>query len=145
MSPVAISREETRAPNTVLSGVVIRVKGKRIRYVPPGQVPKADPVPTVRRPAKVARLLALAHHIQDAIDRGVVADRAAAARQLGFTRARLTQLLDLTLLAPEIQEVVLELEAINGEEPTYERRLRRIVRFTNWRGQRKAWKKLSPP
>jgi hypothetical protein len=61
--------------------------------------PKPEPV---RRPAKVARMLALAHHLQSAIDRGLVADRAAVARKLGLTRARVTQLLDLLLLAPDL-------------------------------------------
>lgn len=54
------------------------------------------------RPAHVARMLALAHHLQDAIDRRLVPDRATVARKLGFTRARVTQLLDLLLLAPDL-------------------------------------------
>ena len=54
--------------------------------------PKPEPV---RRPAKVARQLALAHHLQAAIERGFVADQAALARKLGLTRARVTQLFDL--------------------------------------------------
>jgi hypothetical protein len=52
-------------------------------------------------PALGARL-ALAHHLQGAIDRGLVADRAAIARKLGLTRARVTQLLDILLLAPDL-------------------------------------------
>jgi len=56
----------------------------------------------VRRPARVAIMLALAHKIQQAIDGGVVRDRAEVARRLGLTRARVTQLLDLALLAPDI-------------------------------------------
>jgi len=35
-------------------------------------------------------MLALAHHLQGAVDHGVVADRAAVARKLGLTRARVT-------------------------------------------------------
>jgi hypothetical protein len=95
--------------------------------------PKPEPV---RRPAKVACMLALAHHIQNAIDRGVVADRAAVARKLGFTRARITQLLDMLLLAPDIQAHVLKLVAIDGVEPMSERALRAIVRSGSWETQR---------
>jgi len=40
-------------------------------------------------------MLALSHHLQDAIDRGLVADRAAVARKLGLIRAQVTQMLDL--------------------------------------------------
>jgi hypothetical protein len=77
-------------------------------------------------------MLALAHHIQNAIDRGVVADRAAVARKLGFTRARITQLLDLLLLAPDIQAHVLELEAVDGVEPMSERALRAVAHAGSW-------------
>lgn len=52
-------------------------------------------------------MLALAWKIQRAIDRGQVKDRAEVARRLVMTRARVTQLLDLTLLAPEVQEHML--------------------------------------
>jgi hypothetical protein len=45
------------------------------------------------------------------------------ARRLGFTRARLTHLLDLLLLAPDVQVAVLSLEAIDGAEPMSERAL----------------------
>jgi hypothetical protein len=40
-------------------------------------------------------VLALAHRLEAAIDRGEYRHRADLARQLGFTRARITQLLDL--------------------------------------------------
>ena len=78
----------------------------------------------VRRPARVAIMLALAHKIQNAIDRGAVSDRAEVARCLGLSRARATQLLDLTLLPPDLQGQILELESINSIEPICERVLR---------------------
>jgi ParB-like chromosome segregation protein Spo0J len=62
-------------------------------------------------------MLALAHKIQQAIDRGAVHNRAEVARRLGLTRARVTQLLDLTLLASDIQERILFAEAVDGLEP----------------------------
>ena len=95
--------------------------------------PKPEPV---RRPAKVARMLALAHHLQGAIDRGLVADRAAVARKLGLTRARVTQLLDLLLLAPDLQVAVLALEAVDGAEPMSERALRAVAHAGSWVEQR---------
>jgi hypothetical protein len=95
--------------------------------------------PPLRRPARVARMLALAHHLQAAIDRGQLADRAHAARCLGLTRARVTQLLDLALLAPDLQEEVLFLEAVGGIEPLAERDLRAVVRHRRWSEQRRAF------
>ena len=57
-------------------------------------------------------MLALAHHIQAAIDRGLVPDRSTVARQFGLTTARLTQVLDLlanfaVLIAPINSRVVM--------------------------------------
>jgi hypothetical protein len=89
-------------------------------------------------------MLALAHHLQNAIDRGLVADRAAVARKLGLTRARATQLLDLLLLAPDLQEAVLALEAVDGVEPMAERSLRAVAHAGAWGEQRVAWAKLAP-
>jgi hypothetical protein len=123
----------------VISGRLFRTKGKRVRF---GAVeePVPEPPPVVRRPAKVAQLLALAHHIQRAIDAGLVADRAEVARRLGFTRARVSQLLDLCLLAPDIQAELLELEAVDGVEPVSERGLRELVRVGCWAEQRRNFR-----
>jgi hypothetical protein len=98
--------------------------------------PPSPPAEPVRRPARVAVMLALAHKIQAAIDRGVARDRAEVAMRLGLTRARVTQLLDLTLLAPDIQERVLLAESLDGLEPTSERVLRAVVNTVVWAEQR---------
>jgi excisionase family DNA binding protein len=98
----------------VLTGTLFRRRSSRVLLTEQPPPPKPEPV---QRPAKVARMLALAHHLQGAIDRGMVADRATVARRLGLTRARVTQLLDLLMLAPDLQARVLELEAVDGAEP----------------------------
>lgn len=89
--------------------------------------------------AMVARMLALAHHLQGAIDRDLVADRASVARSLGVTRARVTQLLDLLMLAPDIQEQVLAIEAVDGVEPIGERALRDVAHAGTWEAQGRVW------
>ena len=86
--------------------------GVAIRSGPP---PK--PREPVRRPARIAIRLALAHTIEQAIREGKLRDRADAARRLGLTRARLTQICDLTLLPVREQERILFLEAVDGREP----------------------------
>jgi len=128
---------EPKVHRRVLTGTLFRKPSSPVTFTE--EAPRPTPEP-VRRPAKVACMLALAHHIQNAIDRGVVADRAAVARKLGFTRARITQLLDLLLLAPDIQAHVLELEAVDGVEPVSERRLRSVTRPGNWQDQRASWR-----
>jgi hypothetical protein len=124
----------------VISGTLVRVRTRQVAFV---DVPIAvRPREVVRRPAKVAQMLALAHHLQNAIDEGVVTDRAEVARKLGFTRARVTQLLNLTLLAPDIQEAVLGLEAVDGVEPMSERGLRALSKGADWAEQREIWGEL---
>lgn len=124
----------------VVTGTLHRVqRGHGKRFVPE---PPAGPV---RRPARVAVMLALAHKIQQAIDAGKVRDRAEVARRLGFTRARITHLMDLTLLAPDLQERVLGLEAVDGVEPISERELRKIAHAGRWGEQREAFQILPDP
>jgi DNA-binding transcriptional regulator YdaS (Cro superfamily) len=88
-------------------------------------------------------MLALAHHLERAIHAGRVADRAALARELGLTRARISQLLALLLLAPDIQEAILFAEAIDGREPISMRALRPLTTLDTWSEQRRAWRTLS--
>ena len=123
----------------VIPSGLFRARARRVSFSAE-PAPEAPPPPEpVRRPAKVARMLALAHHIQWAIDRGDVPDAAAVARRLGLTRARVSQLLDLCLLAPDIQEAILGLEAVDGAEPMAERALRGVVQAASWEGQRAVW------
>ena len=89
-------------------------------------------------------MLALAHKIQDAIDQGAIRDQAEVARRLGLTRARVTQLLALTLLAPDIQESLLELESVDGLEPLGEHTIRGVVRAGTWSRQRQSWIEMAP-
>ena len=53
-----------------------------------------------------------------------VKDAVEVSRILGLSKARVSQLLDLTLLPVEVQERVLFAEAVGGREPVTERQLR---------------------
>jgi hypothetical protein len=88
-------------------------------------------------------MLALAHHVEAAIGQGRLKSAADMAYQLGFTRARMTHLLDLLLLAPDLQEEVLFLEAVDGQEPLSERGLRAIAHAGAWKVQRERWREVS--
>jgi hypothetical protein len=147
MTPDAEHEDDQKPTRLVLTGKFLRQRsGKSVTFASEPPPPKPQPV---RRPAHVARQLALAHHLQRAVDQGLVADRAAVARKLGLTRARVTQLLDLLLLAPDLQLNVLSMEAVDGVEPTSERPLRKIAhdpvwhaqraRFTTLLGSKRAW------
>jgi hypothetical protein len=118
-----------------ITGTIHRVQRQHSRAFvsqpPPG---------TVRRPARIAIMLALAHRIRDAVEAGQVQNQTEAARRLGYTPARMSQLLDLLLLAPDLQERVLLLEAVDGVQPLAEHVLRPIVRLTHWVEQRAAFR-----
>ena len=126
----------------VIERPLFRHKRRAVRHAETPLPPKPEPV---RRPAKVAQQLALAHHLQAAIDRGAIADRADVARKLGLTRARVTQLLDLLLLAPDLQGLVLALEAVDGAEPMAERTVRAVAHAGTWTEQRAEWAVLVRP
>ena len=96
----------------------------------------------VHLPARIAVMLAFAHTMRDEIAQSRLPDQAEAARRLGVTPARVSQLLDLLSLAPDIQEHILFLEAVDGRQPMYERQLRPLVRERHWSAQRAAFDQL---
>jgi hypothetical protein len=89
-------------------------------------------------------MLAIAHKIAAAIDAGQLDEQADAARRFDLTRARVTQLLALLALAPDLQEHVLFLESVDGIEPLTERALRRAIRSWSWDAQRAIYQSLTP-
>ncbi|MFM2151923.1 MAG: hypothetical protein RL199_358 [Pseudomonadota bacterium] len=123
----------TEPKTVVVSQAFYRQRARRVSFRSEPPPPPREPT---RRPAKVAQLLALAHHLEHGLRTGALADQASIARALGFSRARITQLLDLTLLAPDIQVAVLRMEAVDGVEPMAERELRAIGREASWATQR---------
>jgi len=55
------------------------------RRIPSSALPKTKP------PTRFARMLALAYHVEDLIDRGVLTSYAEAAARRGVSRARIAQ------------------------------------------------------
>ncbi len=113
----------------------------RVDFGPPGPVPKMQPR---GRAPRVARMLALAHRIDGMVRSGETRDYAYAARRLGLTRARVTQITNLLLLAPVIQEAILGLPPVTtGRDPISERRLRPIVAEFEWDKQLDMWNEVT--
>ena len=97
------------------------------------------------RVPRVARTLALAHRIDGMIRAGELKDMANAARAIRITRARMTQIMNLLLLAPELQDAILDLPLVtSGRDPVSERALRRIVAEADWERQRELWDEVKP-
>jgi hypothetical protein len=99
-------------------------------------VPK--PVP------RISRLMALAIRFDQLIRDGVVADQAELARLGHVTRARMTQIMNLLNLAPDIQEDILFLPPKEkGRDRITERDVRPIVNLPDWRKQRRSWARFA--
>jgi len=94
----------------------------------------------------VAKLMALAIRFEQLVRDGVVADYAELARLGHVTRARMTQIMNLLNLAPDIQEAILFLPRVErGKDPVTERDLRALVAEVDWGRQREAWERLVGP
>jgi hypothetical protein len=100
--------------------------------------PAEPPKPGPRIP-HVTRLMALAIKLQEMIDRGEIQDYVDIARLGYITRARASQIMNLTLLAPDIQEELLFLEGSTEGSGIKEHDIRRIAGVSAWSDQRRLW------
>ncbi|MDA7914699.1 hypothetical protein N9B98_00370 [bacterium] len=98
------------------------------------------PTDTPGRLQRVAKLMALAIRFDQLIRDGVVKDQSYLARLGQVTPARLSQIMNLLTLAPEIQEAILFLPRVDqGRDRVTERDLRRVMGNLNWSVQRGLW------
>jgi hypothetical protein len=103
----------------------------------------AKPKVTVGCVPRISRLMALAIRFNQLIHDGTVSDQATLARIGHVSRARLTQIMDLLNLAPDIQESLLELTpSQNGRDTISERQLRTIATQLNWSKQQQLLSRL---
>ena len=129
-------------PLTVESDIHFERRGRGSRRVlESGADPAADR--PVGRLARVTRLMALAIRFDKLIQAGEVADYSALAHLGHVTRARVTQIMNLLMLAPDIQEEILFLSRVTGgRDPIHLRQLQPIALVPDWKKQRKMWKEL---
>lgn len=140
---------------TVTRPIHFAVKGHRKRAVvgssletgqgaastPPahGGVPDA---PAGRVP-RVSRMMALAIRFDGLLREGVVDNLTELAHLARVTQPRMTQIMNLLHLAPDIQEELLFLRvATKGRDSITERDMRAITRETDWSRQRAMWNTL---
>lgn len=126
---------------TVTRPIHFAVKARRKRIVVGPEVLAPQPAGRVPR---VARLMALAIKYDDLLRRGVVADQSELARLCQVTQPRMTQIMNLANLAPEIQEAILFLPTVeSGRDPIHERSLRPVNACVSWHDQRRHWARLT--
>lgn len=107
------------------------------------QVEAAVAPPSGRVP-RLSRLMALAIRFDQLLRDGVVADYAELARLSHVTRARITQIMNLLNLAPDIEEAILHLPLVaSGRDPIREHAIRPIAATLDWRKQRRMWRLVS--
>ncbi|MGH7144150.1 MAG: hypothetical protein ACREJ2_08410 [Planctomycetota bacterium] len=108
-----------------------------------GGAPVATVTASTGRVPRVARLMALALRIDGLLRTGQVADYAEVATLGHVSRARVTQIMNLTHLAPDIQEDLLFLPpTIRGRDPIRDHALRPIAAVIDWNKQRKLWARV---
>ena len=101
-----------------------------------------EAVPQPGRHIRAAQVLALALQFQQMIDSGEVRDYADLARLGCVSRERISQIMMLVSLAPDIQQAVLRLPP-SERAPFSEGALRRIAKIVRWDEQRLEWQRLT--
>ncbi len=92
---------------------------------------------------RIAKLVALASRMQSMIESGEVVSFQQLAELGRISQPRMTQIMSLLNLAPDIQEELLCLpEVIQGKAQIHERLLRPLTREIDWRVQRRMWARI---
>jgi len=123
-----VMHKQNKRGRTVLK---TEVETNGTRHVPTGRIPR------------ISRLMALAVHFQNLIEQGVVQDYAEIARLTGVSRARVTQIMNMNLLTPEVQEEILHLPPVfKGRKSLPEKKIRLILKYLNWDKQLIEWERI---
>lgn len=150
-APVAADREQTveialgpkgAFENGNIGTLTRRVAADRVINALPPRVRNRKPPKAARTP-RVIELLRKAIEWQALLESGEASNQAAIARQEGITRARVTQVLGLLRLAPEIQEQVLSLPEMVRRPAITERALRPIAQLGDHHDQLARFQQLT--
>ncbi len=125
---------------TVTRQIHIARKTRR-KVIRPGLLPE-PPVREGRTP-RISKLMALAIRFDQLLNDGAVANMSDLARLAHVTQPRMTQIMNLLHLAPDIQEDLLDLPPVHsGCDPITERDLRPLTNQVAWGCQRENWRHL---
>src|SRR5271170_7537726 len=129
-----------KTPLTIECAVHFHAQAKGRKELHPGSA--AAPVAPGRVP-RVAKLLALAHRFEQLLHEGIVKDYADLARLGHVTRARVSQIMTLLCLAPDLQEEILFLPpTVRGKDRVQMRHMLPIAAVPDWKKQRQRWLEL---
>jgi hypothetical protein len=112
--------------------------------VRPGMQRKAGEESNRARIPRISRLMALAIRFEGLVSAGAVRSYRELAEVGHVSRPRLSQIMLLAQLAPDIQEQLLFLApTLQGPDPMFEKHLRGIARVLDWNKQRQLFGALS--
>jgi hypothetical protein len=115
----------------------------RTKLRPASERTEHIPSRRIGRLPRITQVLALAIHLEDMIERGEAKDYADLARLSCLCRERISQIVRLNYLAPDIQVELLYLPPrTNGRFPISETAVRKIANLLSWADQRREWKAL---
>lgn len=116
---------------------------RKVRRNKPSDSASPAPSASAGRVPRVARLMALALYYERLMADGAISTQAEIAALSHVTRARVTQVMNMLHLAPDIQEAILFLPLTQaGHDPIHERHLRPMAAQVDWSLQRQQWEKL---
>ena len=92
------------------------------------------------RVPRISKLMALAIRYDQMLNDGVVESQSELAELLHVSQPRMTQIMNLLHLAPEIQECILFLEDSTERSSCNERNIRSLASKLAWREQARMWK-----
>ena len=112
---------------------------QRKKQVRPGSAPEVFPTIPGTIP-RISRLLALAIHLEGLVKDGHIPNYSTLANLSHVSRPRITQIMNLNSLAPDIQEEILFLPRVTlGKDLITEHTVRLISGLANWGDQRERW------
>lgn len=119
---------------------MIKVKRKLTGAIVRRRPERTDLKPPVAAIPRVSKLMALAIHFDRLLRSGEIADVNELAQLCHVTQPRISQILALTMLAPEIQEELLFLACPSkGGRRLFEKMMRPIAAELDWGRQRMMW------
>lgn len=120
--------------------IQLEQRGRQRVETEPPPVPPVEP----GRVPRISRLMALAIRFERLLQNGAFNDQSELARLAHITQPRMTQILNLLHLAPDIQESLLFLPRVTeGKDPVTEKMLRPIAAEVDWERQREMWQALT--
>ena len=133
----------TALPQTLICEIPFRRRVQQRDQTSARPVESAPEVPAGRVP-RIARLMALALRFEQLLRSGQIKNYTQLARLGHVSRARISQIMRLTLLSPVIQEALLFLpRTLAGRDPIHLRQLLSVAAAMDWRQQMVLWKALA--